>query len=148
MKRAQGLKRITTVLVLATGITATTASIAHANYSQAPPLDFGKNDKVASKNVQQAVQQQAGTTNPFNSVRKISLTGKSIVVTYDAPERKGGKRNMVIDYSGIAPGLTSAKGSAGKALGGGSVMQYGIMALLGWTVLGRVRRMLRRVVRA
>jgi len=150
MTRHKGFRRLLAVLIVTLVSLTFTTGVALASYSEAPPLttaDFTAANGGPAATQQPATAQQPG---PLDAVRRVKITSKSIVVTFDAPGRKGGKRNMVIDYSELVPGTgTTAQqaGAAGAATGGRSPLVYLLGGLIGLNVLGRVRRAVRRVVR-
>jgi len=150
MKRHQGFRKLLAALVFTLVSLALTAGVAFASYGEAPPLTT--EDFTAANGGPAATQQPAATPGPLDAVQRVKITSKSIVVTFEAPGRKGGKRNMVIDYSEIIPGIGStqkagAAGAASAATGGRSPFVYLIGGLIGLNVLGRVRRTVRRVIR-
>ncbi len=147
MKRHQGFKRLLAVLVFTLVSLAITTGVALASYGEAPPLTTA--DFTAANGGPAAAEQPAATPNPLENVQRVKITSKSIVVTFDAPGRKGKKRNMVIDYSELVPGAgtTQQAGAAGAATSGRNPLVYLIGGLVGLNLLGRVRRTVRRVVR-
>lgn len=132
------------VLVFTLAAVAVAAPVARAGgYGSAPYIGTqGTEPKTAPAPAGGAPTQG---TDPFAAVQKVKLTSKNIIITFRAPEYKNHKRNLVIDYGELAPGLTSSKG--GMNVGGRSPLFYGITALIGWSVLGRVRRAFRRIRR-
>lgn len=144
MKRARGLKKLVAVLVFAMSISAVGAGAAYANYGAAPPLENGT--KAAGK-AEQASRQAASIPNPLASVHKVQISTKAILVTYDDPENKGSHRKFEIDYSGLVPGGTASKAAKGGVAASPSLLYYGALGLVGWSVLGRLRRAARRMIR-
>lgn len=123
------------------------AGVAFGGYGNPPPLNttsYGGASQAA------APTQPAAVPGVLETVRHVKLTSKAIVVTFNAPEQKNHKRSLVIDYSELVPGTTSAKATTGGvagATGGRSPLVYLIGGLVGLNLLGRARRMVRRVVK-
>ncbi len=135
MKRKKGFRKLMAVLVFVFAGLAT-AGAAHAgSFSQPMPFDEAKTPSA------QPAQPQMAAPNPLEGVKHVEITGKEIVVTYEAQKPKAKPRTLTIDYSKIVPsGVTSS------SVGGKSPLYYGVVGLVLWSVLGRVRRMVRRVV--